>query len=468
METMALAQSLYENSFITYMRTDSSTLGQTALETALRTVESKFSPEYIHPHYRENSLSSPTQKKKQLNAQEAHEAIRPTTRVVQTPEGGTREIFVDPNESGLVGLEKKLYELIYSRTLTSVMAPAEFQTCSYQIKSKSLGNEGMFRASEKRLAFQGYQILSKNLTDNKPDQPMKSPTKNTKLLLSASSLPSKQAQEDDDDEFENGSPGSDDVDMNSAGIIITSHKTNPPLRYTESSFIRELEVAGVGRPSTYASILQTLKERGYIIVDKRTIIPTVKGVIVSNLLGKYFPEIVLPEFTSKMESCLDLIASGKLDKTSYLQTFYLGENGIGLKEKAVLVNEQSNSNSNQHHNKILDIPALREYGSLVYTGDNELILEKLEESKGRLDVKSRLRRWKIPVTGDIRSLTKEYMDEVLKKPSESEEFDPPLCPQYQAKPSFQPSRLIGVWNKKNIYLKTGRFGPYLVCEGVSW
>lgn len=184
-ETMALAQSLYENSYITYMRTDSSTLGQNALNISIKIIEDKYSNEFIHPQYQYlsskppssssstsiSSISSTNEKqaKKQVNAQEAHEAIRPTTKIIKDKNGNNQEIFLEPDKTDLVGLEKKLYELIYRRTLESIMSPTQYEVSNYQITASLNKEVGIFRANEKRLIFPGYQILSKflNNKDNK-------------------------------------------------------------------------------------------------------------------------------------------------------------------------------------------------------------------------------------------------------------------------------------------------------------
>lgn len=521
---MTIAQSLYENSHITYMRTDSAALGQSAQTIAISTIENEFSKQYVHPQYSAEISRQEGPKKKQLNAQEAHEAIRPTTKLVSFPDGTQRELFVEPNATGLVGLEKKLYDLIYKRTLASVMAPALFETSTINIHGKCGNIEGIFKANERKMLFPGYQMISKvesptPLKQNQSDQIEQElfPKVGTRLTLSSTnpnqfendimSIPDETHESEVQDELFENSP------TMSPGIVITSHKTAPPLRFTEASFIRELETAGVGRPSTYASIIQTLEDRGYILVDKRTIIPTVKGIVVSNLLSKYFPEITLPEFTSKMETNLDLIAQGKLNRTQYLRSFYLGEQtsilnptptAPGLKFKAIEVSNERNrlssmvaatgsgklsttsSLASAYDYKVLDIKTLTKYGKLLYTGEEELILEKeiaipasSEEKKSSPglaftadsidELRTKVQRWKLSIGDDIRKLNEEYLEGVQRSACEGLDYCPSIIPPLHNRNHDRPrGKFIGRWMEKDIYLKDGRFGPYLDHEGFFW
>ena len=527
---MTIAQSLYENSHITYMRTDSATLGQSAQTVAISTIENQFSKQYVHPQYSTDISRQEGPKKKQLNAQEAHEAIRPTTKLISFPDGTQRELFVEPNATGLVGLEKKLYDLIYKRTLASVMAPALFETSTINIHGKSGNMEGNFKANERKMIFPGYQMISKmespsplNQTTCDVEQEL-FPKVGTQLILSSTnpnqfesdlmSIPDEgEVQDEVFEDTTNPSP------TFSPGIVITSHKTAPPLRFTEASFIRELETAGVGRPSTYASIIQTLEDRGYILVDKRTIIPTVKGIVVSNLLSKYFPEIILPEFTSKMETNLDLIAQGKLNRTNYLKSFYLGDQtsilnptktALGLKFKAIEVSNERNrlssmvaataaasgrlsptsspssSLASAYDYKVLDIKTLAKYGKLLYTGEEELILEKEitipaspEEKKSSSgltfsddsidNLRTKVQRWKLSIGDDIRKLNEEYLEGIQRSACEGLDYCPSIIPPLHNRNHDRPrGKFIGRWMEKDIYLKDGRFGPYLDHEGFFW
>lgn len=467
---MALAQSLYENSHITYMRTDSASLSQLAQKVAVRTILNKFSNEYVHPaHLSPEKDNKGGNVRKQVNAQEAHEAIRPTTRLVTLSNGTKVEVFVEPNGTGLVGLEKKLYELIYSRTLASVMAPTQFETLTVTINGNSDNLNGIFKATEKRMSFPGYQALS-NSSMSSTSIPLQPVVKvGDKITFASTQTQISEIESSPNSEENEFDISEDRSDVNvSKGIVVTSHKTAPPLRYTEASFIRELEAAGVGRPSTYASIIQTLEDRGYIMIDKRTIIPTVKGIIVSNLLSKHFPEIVLPEFTSQMESNLDMIAQGKLDKTEYLKTFYLGDTSSvinpvpGLKLKAIEVNNDERNLTSLDY-KILNIKNLNKFGRFFYTGDEELILEKEEN----IDLKPTIRRWKLPIAGDIRKLDEEFLKSIEKIECESAEYIPSILPP-QARNQIHRGKRIGVWRGKNIMLKEGKYGPYLDYDGIYW
>jgi DNA topoisomerase I len=598
-ETMTIAQSLYENSHITYMRTDSAILGQLAQNISIATIEDHFTKQFVHSQYlTETEDQNPASylKKKQLNAQEAHEAIRPTTKFISFPDGTTKERFVEPNATGLVGLEKKLYELIYQRTLASVMAPAVFETSTFNIQAKvegitetqgnNSGSVGIFKANERKMIFPGYQMISKInqrtqtfQTDilnsssssgrNQNQNQEQSPKVGEQIFLSTANpnLPNTKLEnldeEDENDEmlqqeaeqFETTDPAAAAAAAvalgsltSSNGIIVTAHKTAPPLRYSEATFIRELEAVGVGRPSTYASIIQTLEERGYILVDKRTIIPTVKGIVVSNLLSKYFPEIILPEFTSKMETNLDLIAQGKLNRTNYLKSFYLGEqqtsilnptqSPLGLKFKAIEVNNERNrlgigmgvvgggaggraggsilsgtasstsvtSGNEAFDYKILDIKTLQKFGRLFYTGDEELILEKeislpsssassssvgppavsassaasppshVPAAVGSADsigeLRQKIQRWKLSIGDDIRKLSEEYLEEVQQRACEGADYCPSLIPPFHNRAldrhTIPHGKLIGKWKDKDIFLREGRYGPYLDYEGFFW
>lgn len=277
--TMSIAQNLYENGLITYMRTDSpvlSNLGRTAAEAI---VSSCFGKDYLYQANEVSDISTKPSKKSVIpkNAQEAHEAIRPADA------GGGK--FKLPDDTGLDGVHLKLYELIYRRTLASVMAPSQTLTKTYSIvgrndfdSEKSLYKEVKFRFSESCILFNGYLAVygsqSKKNTESFPTL-----VKGQQIWLSNNfSVKEKTDISEDETEGESDETIADDfAPFLSHGLRGIAHVTKPPSRFTEAGFIQELEAVGVGRPSTYAKIFDTLREREYVIVDGKTIIPTLKG-----------------------------------------------------------------------------------------------------------------------------------------------------------------------------------------------
>ena len=356
-DTMRVAQQLYEEGFITYMRTDSPSLSTTAFTIAAQTVKDMFGTEYLAQFTKESSEAN--KRKAPINAQEAHEAIRPA-------EYDGR--FKTPEESGLDGKKKDLYTLIYNRTLASVMNNAEFESHTFTIVGKNHHQQSefqsvVFRASYNSVKFPGFLKASKEYSNNSDV----SPTIAIKTLINKGSgqpiyldmvrgesviethrtRPSEADDHDDacdtysssfEDRFAVLKACDNDLNTNFAlgGLACKQHSTRPPHRFSESTFIKELEKMGVGRPSTYASVIEKLcsEQRGYIRIDKGSLIPTVTGMVVDNFLNDYFPEITQSEFTAKMEESLDLISSGESDKLTFLTTFYLGLNKDGFMYKA--------------------------------------------------------------------------------------------------------------------------------------
>ncbi len=280
---MQVAQSLYEKGFITYMRTDSVNLSQEAIKAARKQVTALYGKEYLH-----TTVRSYTSKSK--NAQEAHEAIRPA---------GNN--FATPAETGLTGYESSLYEIIWKRTLACQMKNAK-QT---HIKATIKADDCLFSATGKRIDFPGFFRAYVEGSDN-PEEALD----NQEIILPP---------------FKKGdSLGCED-------LLVCSHKTQPPARYSEASLIKVLETEGVGRPSTYASILDTIVQRGYIQIKQHTLIPTFCAIAVINLLKAHFPDLVDLHFTAQMESNLDEIASNTRNHLAYLKEFYLGDSGLNNK-----------------------------------------------------------------------------------------------------------------------------------------
>jgi DNA topoisomerase I len=279
-DTMRIAQSLYENGYITYMRTDSVHLSDQAIAAARSCVEQMYGKEYLSPQPRQY-------KTKAKGAQEAHEAIRPA--------GSTFRI---PKETGLRDKELALYDLIWKRTVASQMAEAKLTQISVNIAVE----DAIFRSSGKRIDFAGFFRAYVEGSDD-PEAALE----NQEVILPNLQIGDK--------------PKCKQLD-------VVDHQTQPPARYTEASLVKTLESEGVGRPSTYASIIGTIVDRGYAQLRNKALIPTFTAFAVISLLEKNFAELVDTKFTSKMEQSLDDIASGNEKWLPYLDKFYRGENGL--------------------------------------------------------------------------------------------------------------------------------------------
>ena len=418
--TMSIAQSLYEEGFITYMRTDSPHLSSTASSIAQDLVKEIFGPTYLGSATLQKSDAVKTKGKERkmkgsapVNAQEAHEAIRPTESAGS---------YKSPEDTGLSGPARALYTLIYTRTLASVMSASMSQSKTYVVEgTKPFDSEFekvTFRSSNTEVLFKGflaaYEVgdnASYSARSNKIDQ-LSLLTMGQKLWLSSENAQSSSNFDGIDNEGDTELSASEGEAMISLhpGLKGVMHTTRPPSRYSEASFIKELESIGVGRPSTYSKILQILKERLYVIVDKQTIIPTVKGLVVIKLLEKHFPELVESEFTAFMEKCLDLIAQGGQDRISFLREFYLGERNDQL------VNEGLLTKANQKiENAVLDH---RDCRSLEFPPIADLGLLKLGSSDIYLETGSnetKIKRWVLPadIQGDIRLINRDTIQRIL-------------------------------------------------------
>jgi DNA topoisomerase-1 len=290
-QTMRTAQRLYEEGLITYMRTDSPSLSKEAIAGARASVLELYGKEYLSDT--ERNFSAKTK-----GAQEAHEAIRPA---------GAE--FVHPDKTGLEDKEKKLYELIWKRTLASQMAEATKANMSVKIDVD--GNQ--FNANGSRIIFPGYLRVYVEGTDN-PDQALDNKEVILPLMKEGEAL-------------------------GCSEVKAIGHETKPPARFTEASIVQRLEKEGVGRPSTYATIIATILDRGYVRKEASALIPSFTGMAVIQLLEKYFMEFVEYSFTSGMEEKLDLIATGEVDYIKYLKSFYSGKKGlrniVDSKEKSI-------------------------------------------------------------------------------------------------------------------------------------
>lgn len=280
-ETMQVAQKLYEQGFITYMRTDSTNLSTEAINAARESILKKYGKDYLPPAPRSY------EGKKAKGAQEAHEAIRPA---------GIS--FQDPDETGLTGAQFKLYELIWKRTMASQMMDARQK----QVSAKISAGDAMFSSSGTTIEFPGFLRAYVEGSDD-PDADLESrDVKLPQLKIN------------------------DSLKLNK--MDPTSHETKPPARYTEASLVQTMEKEGIGRPSTYASVIGTIIDRGYVRKNANALIPTFTAMVVSKLLSQHLTQYVDLGFTSQMEQSLDNIADGELNWESYLKSVYHGPNGL--------------------------------------------------------------------------------------------------------------------------------------------
>jgi DNA topoisomerase I len=288
--TMQVAQRLYENGFITYMRTDSITLSETAVAAARSQAIKLYGAAYVPDKPRVYTS-------KVKNAQEAHEAIRPSG-----------EQFRTPGETGLSGDMFRLYELIWQRTVASQMKDAVGESVSVKVNgTPSTGEVAEFSATGRTITFYGF----------------------LKAYVEGADDPST-----DRDDSEKRLPNLEQGDrLTAAELNALSHATKPPSRYTEASLVKELEDREIGRPSTYASIIGTILDRGYVFKKGTALVPSFLAFAVVNLLEQHFGHLVDYDFTADMEKVLDDIANDRAERVPELRRFYFGDNGDeGLKE----------------------------------------------------------------------------------------------------------------------------------------
>ena len=299
--TMRVAQRLYEGielggdrvGLITYMRTDSLTLSNKALADAQQVITERYGKEFTDGPRR--------YKTKAKGAQEAHEAIRPS-ELARTPEAMSKYLTKD---------ETRLYDLIWKRTIASQMTEARLKRTSIEITAGDAGAEtpaGIFTATGKTIEFPGFlRAYVEGADDPKAD------LADREVLLPALA------------EGEAVTPTT---------VEPSKHETLPPARFTEASLIKELEKEGIGRPSTYASIIDTIQRRGYVEKQSNALVPTFTAHAVTQLLENHFADYVDTQFTARMEEQLDDIAAGELDWLEHLRAFYFGEGGkLGLEQR---------------------------------------------------------------------------------------------------------------------------------------
>ncbi|WP_330331198.1 type I DNA topoisomerase [Streptomyces sp. NBC_00536] len=395
--TMQVAQKLYENGFITYMRTDSTTLSETAVTAARAQVTQLYGAEYLPEKPRVYAG-------KVKNAQEAHEAIRPS---------GDR--FRTPAETGLTGDQFRLYELIWKRTVASQMKDAVGNSVTVKIGGRaSDGRDAEFSASGKTITFHGFMKAYVEGADD-PNAELDDREKRLPQVAEGDAL-----------------TGED--------ITADGHSTKPPARYTEASLVKELEEREIGRPSTYASIIGTILDRGYVFKKGTALVPSFLSFAVVNLLETHFGRLVDYDFTAKMEDDLDRIARGEAQSVPWLKRFYFGSEDAsevvpasgdhlgGLKELVTdlgAIDAREISSFPVGEGIVLRVGR---YGPYVERG------EKDSEGHQRADV---------PEDMAPDELTTEYAEELFAKPSG--EFELGKDPV----------------SGNEIVAKDGRYGPYV-------
>lgn len=407
--TMSIAQRLYENGYITYMRTDSTTLSQSAIDAARNQARQLYGEEYLHPSPRQYT-------RKVKNAQEAHEAIRPAGDVFSTP--GQLHSALDNDEF-------RLYELIWQRTVASQMADARGTTLSLRISgAASSGEQVVFNASGRTITFPGFLKA---------------------YVESIDELAGGQA-----DDAESRLPQLQQGQrVDAADLTADGHTTSPPARYTEASLIKALEDLGIGRPSTYSSIIKTIQDRGYVVKRGSALVPSWVAFAVIGLLEQHFSRLVDYGFTAAMEDELDAIASGSEQRTNWLNNFYFGgDHGVedsiaragGLK-KLVGVNLEEIDAREVNSIKLFD----DDEGRPIYVrvGKNGPYLERMVVDPDSADgeLKPQRANLKEGLTPD--ELTLELAEKLFSTPQEG--------------------RSLGIdpATGHEIVAKDGRYGPYV-------
>ncbi len=298
--TMRVAQGLYERGFITYMRTDSTTLSESAVAAARAQAAQLYGSDYVSEVPRRYN-------RKVKNAQEAHEAIRPSGDVFLTPAQASAQMSGD---------DFALYDLIWKRTVASQMADARGTTATIRLGGTSAdGRDAEFSASGTVIVFRGFLAAYEESADDETRDDARDDAAERRLpqLAVGDTVTARQLEAD-------------------------GHATNPPARFTEASLVKALEERGIGRPSTYASIMSTIVDRGYVWKRGSALVPSFLAFAVIRLLAEHFTNLVDYDFTARMEEVLDRIAGGVDDRKEVLSSFYFGEDGADFPGLHALVN----------------------------------------------------------------------------------------------------------------------------------
>lgn len=380
-ETMRVAQSLYEQGYITYMRTDSVSLSQEALAAARKGIGTRFGKEFLTPEARHYASTS-------KGAQEAHEAIRPSLS------------FTAPNETDLSGAAKDVYELIWMRTVASQMADSRQEQMSITLDAAG----HTFSASGMRILFPGFlRAYVEGAADT--EEALEQKERPLPALTTGESPTCKQTKAE-------------------------KHETKPPARFTEAGLIQFMEKVGIGRPSTYASIVSTLLDRQYVRKAGQALVPSFTGFAVTQFMERSFRELVDVGFTSTMEESLDRIAEGTEEWLPYLHRFYYGEQGLQRRAEEGLAHIQPEDA------KIISLPHVPD--AKIRIGKFGAYVEGIHPRNQTIAKAS------LPEDLAPSEVTPDRLAEILEKAQQG------------------PTSLgADPVTEKQVYLKTGSYGPYL-------
>jgi DNA topoisomerase I len=378
---MRIAQRLYENGYITYMRTDSTTLAESALTAARDQARELYGADYVPDKPRRYD-------RKVKNAQEAHEAIRPAGDRFRTPQEVQSELSRD---------ELALYELIWKRTIASQMKDATGSTVTVRLGARAQsGEDAEFSASGTTIAFRGFLAAYVEGKD----------------------------EADGDDEEKVLPPLQEGDALEAQSIDAQGHSTSPPARFTEATLVRRLEELGIGRPSTYASILGTILDRGYVFKRGTALVPSFRAFAVVALLEQHFEKLVDYDFTARMEDDLDRIADGDEERVDWLRRFYFGDDGDeGLRDLVT--------------HRLSEIDA-RDINSMPIGDDITLRIGRYGPFLERGD-----QRASVPETTAPDELTVEFAEELLARQTGDREL------------GVNPS------SGRTVVAREGRYGPYV-------
>lgn len=445
-DAMRVAQSLYEKGFITYMRTDSTNLSAQALEAARKVITEQYGKEYLSKEPRKYD------KKKSKGAQEAHEAIRPA---------GTT--FILPEKTGLSGMDLRLYDLIWMRTVASQMVDSDQK----QMLVKFKVGDSVFSSSGMTIVFPGFlKAYEEGTDDETTEAEFKLPA-----LKVGETIQCKQ-------------------------IETHQHETKPPARFTEASLVQTMEREGIGRPSTYAPTISTIIDRGYVRKAGMALVPTITALVVNKLLSQHLPQYVDLNFTSQMEESLDEIAAGELDSIKYLDQIYFGKTGlqetIKRQEKQIDPDEARSIKFDSLKDYSVRVGRYGAYACRIDKKTKEEVCASLPEAQAPADITSEIvdklidqkingadALGKDPKSGrPIYVLTGRYGPyvqlgdiedgkEKLKRVSIPPTIQPEQIKMDQALQLLSLPRTLGTHpgTQKDVKLGLGRFGPYVVTDG---